>query len=146
MNLFYLPALALMLIFVAYPFSEAVRLSFTQWNGYSQNKLFIGLANYLKLFTDSNFHMAFRNTLVYGFGCAFLQNVFGLSFALFLNARFKGHSVVRAFIYLPVMISGLIMGYIISFFVQYNGGVFNEILSCLIAGPLTLWLTGRGVS
>ena len=146
MNLFYLPALVLMLLFVAYPFSEAVRLSFTQWNGYSQNKIYIGLNNYLKLLTDENFHMAFRNTLVYGFGCAFLQNIFGLLFALLLNTRFRGHSVVRTIIYLPVMISGLIMGYIISFFVQYNGGIFNEMLSWFGSAPIDFMASGtRGV-
>jgi raffinose/stachyose/melibiose transport system permease protein len=115
MNLFYIPALVFMLLFVAYPFSEAVRISFTKWNGYSQNQIFIGLDNYKKLLTDSNFHLALKNTMIYGFGSAFLQNAFGLAFAIFLNSKFKGNSIVRTIIYLPVMISGLIMGYIISF-------------------------------
>lgn len=146
MNLFYIPALVLMAVFVAYPFSEAVKLSFMEWNGYSQNKVFVGLQNYLKLFTDENFHTALKNTLVYGFGCALLQNVIGLSLALFLNSKFKGHSIVRTVVYLPVMISGLIMGYIISFFVQYRGGVFNEILGWLHIAPIDWMANGnRGV-
>ena len=146
MNLFYIPALVLMALFVAYPFSEAVKLSFMSWNGYSQNKVFVGLQNYAKLFTDENFHMAFKNTLFYGFGSAFLQNVIGLSLAIFLNSKFRGHSVVRTVVYLPVMISGLIMGYIISFFVQYRGGVFNEIAGWFSMAPLDWMADGnRGV-
>lgn len=128
MNVFYLPALLLILFFVLWPLIEAFRISFTQWNGYSQDYKYIGIKNYLKLFRDSNFLISFRNTIIYGFGSTLLQNLLGLAYAVFLNSRFKGHSIVRTFIYMPVMISSLIMGYIIYFFVQYNGGVFNEII------------------
>ena len=146
MNLFYIPALVLMILFVAYPFYEAVRLSFFSWNGYSPNQAFVGMKNYIRMFGDENFHTAFKNTLIYGFGCAFLQNVFALAFALLLNTKFRGHSVVRTVIYLPVMISGLIMGYIISFFVQFRGGVFNEILAYLQMAPIDWMADGhRGV-
>ena len=125
LNLFYIPALILILFFVVYPLLEAFRISFTQWNGYSQDYKYIGFSNYAKLFKDENFRTAFINTIIYGFGSTLLQNVFGLAYAVFLNSRFRGHSVVRTFIYLPAMISGLIMGYIIYFFVMYNHGVFN---------------------
>lgn len=146
MNLFYIPALILMFLFVVYPFSEAIRISFTRWNGYSANYTYIGLSNYFKLLTDDNFHRAFNNTLVYGFGSAFFQNVFAVIFALFLNTKFKGHSLVRTIIYLPIMISGLIMGYIISFFVQYNGGIFNEVLGWFGKAPVDFMSSGmRGV-
>lgn len=146
MNLFYIPALVLILFFVAYPLLEAFRISFTQWNGYSQNYKYIGISNYLKLFKDSNFKTAFFNTIIYGFGSTFLQNVFGLAFAVFLNSRFRGHTVVRTFIYLPAMISSLIMGYIIYFFVRYNHGVFNEIIGWFGAEAIDWMADGtRGV-
>lgn len=128
MDLFYIPALLLILFFVLYPLLEAFRISFTQWNGYSQDYKYIGITNYLKMLKDSNFLVIFRNTLIYGFGSTILQNVLGLAYAVFLNSKFRGHSIVRTFIYMPVMISSLIMGYIIYFFVQYNNGVFNEII------------------
>lgn len=128
MNIFYIPALLLILFFVLWPLIEAFRISFTQWNGYSQDYKYIGIKNYLKLFKDSNFLISFRNTIIYGFGSTLLQNLLGLAYAVFLNSRFKGHSIVRTFIYMPVMISSLIMGYIIYFFVMYNRGVFNEII------------------
>ncbi len=128
MNIFYIPALLLILFFVLWPLMEAFRISFTQWNGYSQDYKYIGIKNYLKLFKDSNFLISFRNTIIYGFGSTLLQNLLGLAYAVFLNSRFKGHSIVRTFIYMPVMISSLIMGYIIYFFVMYNRGVFNEII------------------
>lgn len=146
MNVFYIPALLLILFFVLWPLIEAFRISFTQWNGYSQDYKYIGLKNYLKLFKDSNFLIAFRNTIIYGFGSTLLQNLLGLAYAVFLNSRFKGHSVVRTFIYMPVMISSLIMGYIIYFFVQYNRGIFNEMIGIFGMAPID-WMASetRGV-
>ena len=146
MNVFYIPALLLILFFVLWPLIEAFRISFTQWNGYSQDYKYIGLKNYLKLFKDSNFLIAFRNTIIYGFGSTLLQNLLGLAYAVFLNSRFKGHSVVRTFIYMPVMISSLIMGYIIYFFVQYNRGIFNEMIGSFGMAPIDWMASGtRGV-
>ena len=146
LNLFYIPALILILFFVVYPLLEVFRISFTQWNGYSQDYKYIGFSNYAKLFKDENFRTAFINTIIYGFGSTLLQNVFGLAYAVFLNSRVRGHSVVRTFIYLPAMISGLIMGYIIYFFVMYNHGVFNEIIGWFGAAPVDWMADGpRGV-
>ena len=127
MNLLYLPALGLVLLFVLLPLVTSVKTSFYNWNGYSPVKKFVGMKNYLDLFKDENFKMAFLNTILYGFGSTILQNVLGLALALFLNTKFAGHKVVRTIVYLPVMISGLIMGYIMYFVVQ-NTGAINEIL------------------
>ena len=146
MNFFYIPALLLILFFVLGPLLEAIRISFTQWNGYSQDYKYIGWRNYLKLFQDPNFRTAFRNTIIYGFGSTLLQNLLGLAYAVFLNTRFRGHSMVRTFIYMPVMISSLIMAYIIYFFVQYNGGIFNEIIGLFGKEPIDWMANGnRGV-
>ena len=127
MNLMYLPALIIVLMFILMPLVRSVQTSFYNWNGYSQTRKFIGWDNYLNLFKDKKFRLSFLNSILYGFGSTFLQNVWGLSLALFLNMKFTGHKVVRTVVYLPVMISGLIMGYIMYFVVQ-NQGALNEIL------------------
>lgn len=131
MNLLYIPAVLLMACFVLYPLARGIYISFFKWNGYSQNMTFIGLKNYLSLLSDKYFKSSFWNTMLYGFGSALLQNVFGLALALFLNSKFKIRNAVRTIIYLPVMISGLLMGYIMYFFFQLNHGVINEIFQYL---------------
>lgn len=134
-NLFYIPAMVLILLFVIYPLGNAIYISLIKWNGYSQTKEFIGISNYIALLNDANFRTAFFNTILYGFGCTILQNILGLAFALFLNSKFKGRTIVRTVIYLPAIISGLVMGYIMYFFFQYRNGVVNELLSFIgIAG------------
>lgn len=127
LNLMYLPALAIVLLFVLVPLIRSVQTSFYNWNGYSQTRKFIGFENYLDLFTDRKFKLSFINSVIYGFGSTALQNVMGLAFALFLNTKFPGHKAVRTIVYMPVMISGLIMGYIMYFIVQ-KPGALNEII------------------
>ena len=131
LNWFYVPAVILMLAFIAYPLFNAVYLSFFNWNGYSVNKEFIGVQNYVSMFEDKVFLSSLRNTLIYGFGCTIFQQVIGLTLALFLNTKFKGRGIIRTVIYMPAMVSGLVMGYIMYFFFQYNGGVINDIMGFL---------------
>ena len=132
-NLFYIPAIVLFLVFVIYPFLHGIRISFTNWNGYSQTMKFVGIDNYVRLFQDANVRTALVNTLVYGIASTIIQNVLGLAYALFLNTKFKGRSIVRTVIYMPV-----IMGYIMYFLFQYDGGALNDIIMLLGHEPVDL--------
>ena len=142
LNWFYVPAVVLMILFIAYPLGNAIYLSFFKWNGYSVKKDFIGVQNYISMFNDKTFVSSLRNTLLYGFVCTFLQQVIGLAMAVFLNTKFKGRGIARTVIYMPAMVSGLVMGYIMYFFFQTKGGVMNDILSSM--GLATVDLLGNG--
>lgn len=131
LNWFYVPAVILMVAFIAYPLCNAIYLSFFQWNGYSVQKEFIGIDNFKAMFEDKVFISSLKNTLIYGFGSTIFQQILGLSLALFLNSKFKGRGIVRTVIYMPAMVSGLVMGYIMYFFFQYKGGVVNDIMAML---------------
>ena len=84
LNLLYIPALIIVLVFVLYPLIRSIQTSFYNWNGYSPVKRFIGFDNYIDLIKDENFRISFINSILYGFGSTILQNVFGLALALFL--------------------------------------------------------------
>lgn len=137
-----IPALALMILFIAAPLVNAVRISFFKWNGYSQNMRWYGLKNFVNLFTDNLFWRATLNTMIYGFGSTFFQNVCGLAAALFLNNKFKGRNGVRVILYMPIMISAFIMGQILYYFAQAEGGVFNELLGIIGISPIYWMKTG----
>lgn len=138
-NLFYVPALALFAVFVVLPFIKGICLSLTNWNGYSPSYKFVGLKNYARMLTDENVRTAFVNTIIYGFGSTLVQNVLGIAFAILLNKKFRGRSLIRTVIYLPVMIAPLIMGYIMYFFFTYNNGAVNDVLKLFGAQPVD-WL------
>ena len=137
-----IPALSLICVFVFLPLMNAIRLSFYKWNGYSQNMSWIGFDNFMQVISDSFFWRSFFNTLIYGFGSTLLQNIFGLLLALYLNVNFAGRNLIRAVVYLPIMISAFIMGQILYYFVQYQGGVFNEILMLFGKEPVYWMETG----
>lgn len=139
MYLFYLPAVLLLLCFVIRPFFETLYISFCKWNGYSSVKKMVGLKNYIDLLGDKKFHVALGNTLIYGFVSTLLQNIIGLFCALLVNSRFKGNGAVRVIVYLPIMISGLIMGYIMYFIFSYDRGVLNDLLALFGKAPVD-WL------
>lgn len=138
-NLFYVPALALFAVFVVLPFIKGIYLSLTNWNGYSPSYKFVGLKNYARMLTDENVRTAFVNTIIYGFGSTLVQNVLGIAFAILLNKKFHGRSLIRTVIYFPVMIAPLIMGYIMYFFFTYNNGAVNDVLKLFGAQPVD-WL------
>ena len=139
-NIFYIPAILLFLFFVIYPFAEGIRISFTNWNGYSQKYTYVKFANYIKLIHDSNVLTALKNTLIYGIGSTIIKNILGLSYAILLNTRIKGRTIIRTVVYAPVMISGLVMGYIMYFLVQYDGGAINDIMAAFGQAPVD-WLS-----
>lgn len=143
-NLLYLPALALFAVFVLYPLVQGIGLAFTNWDGYSPDKDFVGLDNFTRLFTDSTFLTALRNTLLYGFGCTFLQQVLGMALALALDGRNRGKSFARALIYLPVLVSPVVMGMMYYFLFQYDNGALNDILAVFGLDKVAWLSTGPG--
>lgn len=89
-NLFYLPAVILLAVFIVYPLFSGIGLSLTNWDGYSPEKTFIGLTNFAQMFKDANFRLILINTLIYGVGSTAIQQVLGLGLALLLNSKIRG--------------------------------------------------------
>ncbi|NGP46206.1 sugar ABC transporter permease [Bacillaceae bacterium SIJ1] len=143
MYLFLLPAMILFTIFVFMPFYEGIRISFTNWDGYSQSFDFIGFFNYATLLENELFVIGMKNTLIYGFACTIIQNVLGLLYALFVNKKFAGRNLVRLIIYMPAIIAGIIMGYMMYGIFQYNGGALNDIMQLFNAEKIDWFGSGN---
>lgn len=124
----YLPALAAVCVFILYPFLNGIKISFTNWNGFSQTYDYIGFNQYARMFKDPDTWLVVKNTLLYGVGSTILQNLIGLGYALLLNQSIRMRSFTRTVVYLPVIISPLIMGYIWYFFFAFQGGALNDLL------------------
>ncbi|NLZ49075.1 MAG: sugar ABC transporter permease [Clostridiales bacterium] len=122
-----LPAFLLFLIFFIYPLLRGIGMSLTDWNGISKAN-FIGLKNFIDFFKDKRAISDIRTTLLFALGSAPLLNIVGLSYALLMNSKFKGKSIARMFIYMPAIISPLIMGYIWSLLLQPGRGYIHHML------------------
>jgi raffinose/stachyose/melibiose transport system permease protein len=138
-DILYLPALLLMILFVVYPLLSGINISLTNWNGYSAKYKYVGLSNYIRLFQDKMFYTALKNTVIYGVGSTAIQTVLGIAYALLLQKEFRGQTLTRVVVYLPAMVASLIMGYISYFLVQYNRGAVNDIVK-LFGGTPVDWM------
>lgn len=100
-KLFLVPAIVVLLCIIVFPVAYSFRMSFLRWRPTEIAKPFVGFANYLKVFSDPRFAVAFRNTFVYAFVGAAGKLLLGMLLALLLNRKFKGRGLVRALLMLP---------------------------------------------
>lgn len=138
-NLLIIPALILFGAFVLVPIVSGIRISFTNWNGYSQNYSYVGLENYFTMFKFKGFYQALRNTVIYGLGSTLLQTLFGLALALLLQRKYQLRGLTSTIVYLPAMMSQLVVGYMWYFIVSYERGALNDIMIFLNFEPID-WL------
>lgn len=81
--------LLLLLTFAYYPAMELIRLSFTSWDGLSQNKPWIGWSNYKEVFSNPAIFGVFKHNFAY-FAVGIVQNIAAIYFAVVLNSKLKG--------------------------------------------------------
>jgi multiple sugar transport system permease protein len=98
-----LPTVVLLGLFIAYPFVKGVLLSVTSAKVGVPGE-FVGLANFDKIWNDSIFRVAVRNTFVYTIVTTIFKLALGLWLAMLLNRHFRGKALTRAFILLPFII------------------------------------------
>jgi len=139
-NLFYLPVIIIFAVFTIFPLINGFILSMTNWNGYSAARSFVGAANYERLVSDPIFHTALTNTFIYGFGSTLIQQVIGLALAVALDRALRGRNLARAIIYLPVLVSPVVMGTMYYLFFSYNYGGLNDVVEAF-GGDRVAWLS-----
>lgn len=140
LNWFYVPALVLFAVFSIYPLISGISLSLTNWNGYSRSKAFVGFDNYLRLLDDEVFRTALVNTLIYGVGSTVIQQVLGLGLAVVLDRVVRGAALLRAVIYLPVLVSPVVLGTMYYLVFRYSNGALNDVRA-LFGGEQVAWLS-----
>lgn len=124
-----LPALLVYLLFTFLPILETIRSSFYQWDGFSQNRTWIGLANYLELFSDPKFHNALGNNLIFVIFYSIIPIMIGLFLASLLSRRpIPGFAFFRTALFLPQVISMVVVGVIWRWMFNPTFGPINSLL------------------
>ena len=109
------PCLFAFIMVVVIPFFIGIYYTFTNWNGANPNYDFVGLKNYLYIFTDAPFIYSFKITLVYTFGSVVTINVIGFTLAYIVTRNLKTKNFLRTGFFMPNLIGGLILGFIWQF-------------------------------
>lgn len=113
-----IPALLLFVAFNTIPLITGAMYSFTNYRGYGSYE-FVGLRNYIDLFSDSRVGNSYLFTFKYAIAGTILVNLLSLLLALGLNSKIKCRSLLRGVYFLPNILGGLIIGYIFSFIFTY---------------------------
>jgi multiple sugar transport system permease protein/sn-glycerol 3-phosphate transport system permease protein len=104
--LFVGPNLGLFVYFTYYPLIRNVLLSFQDYNTFIDEGEYIGLTNFVDVFTDSQTSVILRNTLVFTVAVVGIILVLGLMVALLLNQKLRFRNGVRSLIFSPTVLAG----------------------------------------
>ena len=86
--------------FVVFPAIDLFRMSFTNWDGFSPEKQFIGFENYISMFQNKDLWLSLKNNAVYFF-VHLLMIVVELAFAVLLTGKLKAAKFYKTMVFMP---------------------------------------------
>jgi|SRR5690625_2586516 len=129
--LFLLPAFFFYTVYIIYPTLISLPYSMFSWNGISDSMSYIGFDNYTRMFGDKRFYNAVGNTFLYAIAKTILVNILALFLAVLVDNVIKGKIFFRNIIFIPVLLSGIVLGFIWSIMYNSNFGIINSLLDTL---------------
>ncbi len=108
---FALPTMAAFTIGFVLPFILGIWLSFCEFRTVTDAK-FVGLSNYLKIFSDGTFIHSLWFTVLFTIVSVFLINILAFTVAMLLTKGIKGTNIFRTVFFMPNLIGGIVLGYI----------------------------------
>ena len=131
----------LLIGFVVFPALDLIRMSFTNWDGYSPSSDFIALENYRSMFHNADLWQSLKNNGVY-FVVHLCMIPIELAFAVLLVSKLKGAKFYKTMVFMPYIINGVAIAYAFSYFFSPINGAFDAILNLLHLGMLKQnWLS-----
>ena len=142
---FLAPYLALFFTFVIVPAIFGFWISLHNWDFLLPGKPFVGLSNYIDLFstgsgTGANFWQAMRATTIFTVLSVPLLLVIPLAVAVVLNANIKGRTFFRAAFFSPYVLGVAVIGLLFRFILDRAIGILNAIIG-FFGAPEIAWLS-----
>jgi raffinose/stachyose/melibiose transport system permease protein len=135
---FFIPAIALYVVFFAVPTFAGFYFSLTRWTLFDQT--FIGFDNFVRFFQDPQLVSGFVHTFEYGFVTSAAKVVIGLALALLLTSPVLGRGYLRAVVFFPVLVSTIGIGITFKALMDPFHGIINGVLGS-VGLPTPGWLT-----
>jgi len=133
--LFLSPWILGFLIFLIGPMIASIYFSFTEYK-VVKPPVWIGLANYTRMFGDDLFYHSLKVTVTYTLFSVPLSIVAGLFVAILLNQDVKLSGLFRTIFYLPSVISGVAIAIVFAWIFNFRFGILNYFLSLVgVQGP-----------
>lgn len=122
---FMLVPVTLLMVFTYIPFAKMIQFSFYDMK-YIGSREFVGLKNYIEVFTRQDCFSALKLSLYY-IVASFVQLGLALYFATILSFKTKGSGVFKGFMFFPYLVCGIAVGFIFKFFYT-RGFVLDTVL------------------
>jgi multiple sugar transport system permease protein len=120
--LYLIVPLGLLVVFTYLPVANMFYYSLTSWDGLDKTKDWVGLDNYVRIFTDPEIFRVFFVSLYYLAG-AFLQLGLALYLATILSFHLRAKNFFKGVIFFPYLINGVAIGFIFLYFFQGDGAL-----------------------
>ncbi|MFL5675710.1 MAG: carbohydrate ABC transporter permease [Chloroflexota bacterium] len=132
------------------PTISSIFLSFTSWNGIGglERIKFVGIDNYVNMFTRyPPFWPALQHNLVWLLTFLFIATPIGIFFAVLLDKNIRGTRLYQSAIYLPVVLSLAIVGFIWQLQYAPEEGVLNNVIHNFFPNAGTIsWLGDKNIN
>ncbi len=137
---FIAPFFIMFVIFWIWPIVQSFIWSFTKWDGLSEKK-FVGFGNYIALFSEKDFLISLKNTILAAAVYIILLLIISLILGFLLNsAVLKGRAFFRTSFFIPVTVSLPVVALIFYIIYAPHNGVLNNIFSFLGMADSINWL------
>ena len=113
--LFLAPCVFAFLMIIIIPFFFGLYYSMTDWNGVSNVVNFVGLKNFMNLFSSPEFLYSFLITIGFTVINILLVNIVSFSLSLVVTSKLRRRNFYRAGFFVPYLIGGIVLGYIWQF-------------------------------
>jgi ABC-type sugar transport system permease subunit len=133
-------AIALYLAFLIYPVLQSLITSFTDRNPLKADSTFVGLDNFRELFVDERLRATLLFTIVVVAAVTLVANALGLAFALLLNRQTMSYRVMRTIVFIPQVLSGVIVAFIWRSILTENGLLNAALLRLGLRHEPVSWL------
>jgi raffinose/stachyose/melibiose transport system permease protein len=140
------PAILMFSSFVITPVLLAGYYGFYRWKGFGPPTNFVGLDNYVTILQDKLFHEALWHNAQIVVLSLVLQGPIAIGLALLLNQRMRGQSLVRVLIFVPYVISEVIVGTAWALLLQSEGAVNGILRSIGLDGLTQDWLANPSLA
>ena len=140
--LFVLPGVAITVIFVIYPVINTFWLSLNDWNGVATAPVtWVGLDNYIKVFTSEKFWNSMLNALYFMIGGFVVLMPIAFGMALLVTSKIKFTKFFKASYLMPVMLGTTAVGLMWTFMLNSDFGIFAQFLRAIGLENLVInWL------
>ena len=135
------PGYLIYTVFMIVPLGMTMFYSFTNWDGISKKFKMIGFKNFVRLFSDAQFYNALKVTLIITLITVLIYNVLGVFLAVALNRKNRFCAFTKSAVFVPTVLSSVVVAFIWSYIMQTDGGVINTLLALVGIAPVNFYKT-----